>query len=158
MEEDGFDDMEALLGIESVDMDAIGMRTGHKRKLLRAIRELDRTPRYDAGSAVGSGLGQEEESKRHRDSMAQKLKLDLRGASAGGRRGSSMSRRSLYSDDRSAASHRSGRLIPSGDGSGRGSGSVAGSMTSSKMEDDDGIEMELETLFVINDLLFTILL
>lgn len=27
-----------------VDMDAIGMLTGHKRKLLRAIRELDSTP------------------------------------------------------------------------------------------------------------------
>ena len=40
LEEDGFEDMELLLGIEPVDMDALGMRTGHKRKLLRAIREV----------------------------------------------------------------------------------------------------------------------
>lgn len=148
--DDGFDDMEALLGIEAVDMDAIGMRTGHKRKLMRAIREIDRTPRFDddIGSTGGRPPTGAERSKKHRDSMANKLKLDLRRAGGGGgapgsRRSTARSslsgsrRRSLYSDDRSAASHRSGRLIPHDD--------AGMSMASSKDEDD--LEMQLETVF-----------
>jgi hypothetical protein len=40
LRETGFDDHESLLAIEEDDMDAIGMITGHKRKLLRAVAEL----------------------------------------------------------------------------------------------------------------------
>ena len=41
LRETGFDDHESLLAIEEDDMDAIGMMTGHKRKLIRAVAELN---------------------------------------------------------------------------------------------------------------------
>ena len=41
LRETGFDDYRSILAIEEDDMDAIGMITGHKRKLLRAVTELN---------------------------------------------------------------------------------------------------------------------
>lgn len=158
LEEDGFEDMESLLGIEPVDMDALGMRTGHKRKLLRAIREIDMTPRGDgyggalvpAGAGAGAGASGHgrppRSSKDHRNSLAAKLKLDLGGAqptrTTAVRRASALSgagsrRKSVYSDDRGAASHRSGRMHNAGD---------AGSNDGDTIDADD-IEMNLETIF-----------
>lgn len=53
LRETGFDDYRSMLAIEEVDMDAIGMITGHKRKLIRAVAELNDEAR-EAGSMSDS--------------------------------------------------------------------------------------------------------
>ena len=51
LRETGFDDYRSILAIEEEDMDAIGMITGHKRKLLRAVADLNDGAR-EAGSVM----------------------------------------------------------------------------------------------------------
>ena len=120
--------------------------------------QIDMTPRGDgyggalvpAGAGAGAGASEHgrppRSSKDHRNSLAAKLKLDLGGAqptrTTAVRRASALSgagsrRKSVYSDDRGAASHRSGRMHNAGD---------AGSNDGDTIDADD-IEMNLETIF-----------
>ena len=120
--------------------------------------QIDMTPRGDgyggalvpAGAGAGAGASGHgrppRSSKDHRNSLAAKLKLDLGGAqptrTTAVRRASALSgagsrRKSVYSDDRGAASHRSGRMHNAGD---------VGSNDGDTIDADD-IEMNLETIF-----------
>jgi hypothetical protein len=38
--DEGFDTLESMMGIQEEDMDAMGLRTGHKRRVLVAVRDL----------------------------------------------------------------------------------------------------------------------
>lgn len=54
LRETGFDDYESMLAIEEDDLDAVGMITGHKRKMLRAVQDLN-DKLAEAGVVAGDG-------------------------------------------------------------------------------------------------------
>ncbi len=70
LRETGFDDYRSVLAIEEDDMDAIGMITGHKRKLLRAVADLNDAARETGTSADRAPRSPEKASPVRRDSKS----------------------------------------------------------------------------------------
>lgn len=139
--ENGFEDMDSLVAIEEADMEEIGMKRGHQRKLRKQLMAAQGLT-YRSDSARGSRLGSARTGDSER-SGDPKLYLDLSKKGIGGGKAS---------DRSSARSHSQGGSRRGSTTSGRSSrsGSQSGVVARRKIaleDEEEPPDIPIETLF-----------